>query len=191
MVYGGVVRVAPGRFPRVAPNGECPWEVVAVSVWSRLFHSKDVELITDARRSPYDNWLHRKRVYNILQGLRIPFLLLSALTYLVLDSVWLSAVLFVVSVPLPWIAVVIANGAGEPQDSRAPKVYKPQVAREACQGGLAVDSGSSAMGVLGTSVQAGGTQDASALVCNSDDAAGDDEAIIIDHDDDGGLEAGS
>ena len=162
-----------------------------MSVWSRLFHSKDVELITDARRSPYDNWLHRKRVYNILQGLRIPFLLLSALTYLVLHSVWLSAVLFVVSVPLPWIAVVIANGAGEPQDSRAPKVYKPQVAREARHGGLAVDAGASAMGVLGMSVQAGDPQETSGSESDGYDVAGDDAAIIIDHEDGGGLGAGS
>ena len=32
--------------------------------------------------------------------------------------------------PLPWIAVVIANGVGEPHDPRRKQVYKPQVARE-------------------------------------------------------------
>ena len=32
--------------------------------------------------------------------------------------------------PLPWIAVVIANGVGQPRDPRRPQIYKPQVARE-------------------------------------------------------------
>ena len=36
----------------------------------------------------------------------------------------------VVSVPMPWIAVVIANGVGEPADKRKPRVYKPGVVRE-------------------------------------------------------------
>lgn len=90
----------------------------------------DVELITDARQSPLENWRHRKRVYAILQGLRIPFLLASGVAYVWLHNWILAAILFVVSVPLPWIAVVIANGVGEPHDPRRKQVYKPQVARE-------------------------------------------------------------
>lgn len=90
----------------------------------------NVELITDARQSPLENWQHRKRVYAVLQGLRIPFLLASGLAYVWLHNWVLAAVLFVISVPLPWIAVVIANGVGEPHDPRRKQVYKPQVARQ-------------------------------------------------------------
>lgn len=94
------------------------------------FRRPKAALITDAKRSPLENWAHRKRVYNILQGSRIPFLLASAVTYMWLHSVWLSVILFAISVPLPWIAVVIANGHGEPQDKRIKQTYKPQVARQ-------------------------------------------------------------
>ena len=46
------------------------------------------------------------------------------------DLPWIAAILMVVSVPMPWIAVVIANGVGEPADRRKPRVYKPGVVRE-------------------------------------------------------------
>lgn len=65
-----------------------------------------------------------------IQGMRLPFLFLAMLTYMWLHNMWLSAVLFIISVPLPWIAVVLANGIGEPRDPRAPAVYKPALMRE-------------------------------------------------------------
>ncbi|MDO4687144.1 MAG: DUF3099 domain-containing protein [Corynebacterium sp.] len=96
----------------------------------RRDRKQPVELITDARQSPLENWEHRKRVYAVLQGARIPFLLASGAAYVWWHNWILAAVLFVISVPLPWIAVVIANGVGEPHDSRRKQVYKPQVARD-------------------------------------------------------------
>ncbi|MCK7636887.1 DUF3099 domain-containing protein [Corynebacterium pygosceleis] len=89
-----------------------------------------VELITDARQTPLDNLNARRRKYAILQGSRIPFLLASAVTWVWWENTWISAVLFAVSVPLPWIAVVIGNGAGEPRDPRVKQVYKPGVIRD-------------------------------------------------------------
>lgn len=97
--------------------------------WTR----RGVELITDARQSPLENYEHRKRVYMWLQGLRIPFLVLAALTYLVWHTLLIAWIFIIISIPLPWIAVVIANGIGEPRDPRAPQVYKPAVVREALQ----------------------------------------------------------
>ncbi|RNE49300.1 DUF3099 domain-containing protein [Corynebacterium alimapuense] len=88
------------------------------------------ELITDARLSPSQDRRRRERAYAWIQGSRIPFLLLSAVTFLWWENWWISAVLFTISVPLPWIAVVIANGHGEPHDKRSQQVYKPAVARE-------------------------------------------------------------
>lgn len=87
------------------------------------------ELITDARRSPAENLRHRERAYSWLQAARLPALLISAGSYLWLGDWILSGVLFLISIPLPWIAVVIANGKGEPRDKRSPTVYKPQAAR--------------------------------------------------------------
>lgn len=88
------------------------------------------ELITDARRSPAEDLRRRERMYSWLQGARLPALLISAGSYIWLGDWILSGVLFLISVPLPWIAVVIANGKGERRDKRTRSVYKPQAARE-------------------------------------------------------------
>lgn len=97
--------------------------------FARAFRRREATLITDARRSPLEDWEHRKRVYNILQGSRIPLLLASAFTYMWLHNVIISIILFILSIPMPWIAVVIANGHGEVKDKRSKQVYKPQLAR--------------------------------------------------------------
>lgn len=86
-------------------------------------------LITDAKHSPEQNRQSRERQYAILQGLRLPFMLASIAA--AFYNWWvLAAVLFVVSVPLPWIAVVMGNAVGEPRDTRTKNVYKPAAARE-------------------------------------------------------------
>lgn len=88
------------------------------------------ELITDARHTPEQNLRSRERRYMLLQGMRIPFIFMSmAAAYW--QNWWLAGVLFVVSVPLPWIAVMIGNGQGEKRDPRQKNVYKPAVARAA------------------------------------------------------------
>lgn len=87
-------------------------------------------LITDARRSPLENWQHRKRVYAWIQLSRVPFLLAAGASFLWWENWIVSTLLFIISVPLPGIAVVIANGVGEPKDERSKQVYKPQAARQ-------------------------------------------------------------
>lgn len=89
------------------------------------------ELITDKRRSPAENLRHRERLYMILQLSRIPFLILAVLAFLWWENWIISTLLFVISIPMPWIAVMFANAQGEPRDRRAPQVYKPGIAREA------------------------------------------------------------
>lgn len=86
-------------------------------------------LITDATRSPLEDWAHRKRVYAWIQFSRVPFLLAAGASYMWLHNWILATIFFVISVPLPGIAVVIANGRGEAKDERTKQVYKPQVAR--------------------------------------------------------------
>ena len=94
--------------------------------WQR----KKRALITEMRETPLENHNKRVREYNWLQGARIPLLLAAALFYMVWQNIWIAAILTVISVPLPWIAVVVANNAGEKPDPRRPKVYKPAVARQ-------------------------------------------------------------
>ncbi|SDR97456.1 Protein of unknown function [Corynebacterium timonense] len=88
------------------------------------------QLITDATRTPEQNLRSRERVYMILQMLRLPFILLAIVAAWYLDNWWLAGILFVVSIPLPWVAVMIGNGKGEKRDRRSRNVYKPAVARE-------------------------------------------------------------
>lgn len=86
-------------------------------------------LITDAVTTPEQNRRSREKQYAVLQGLRLPFILAAIAT--AWQNWWIvAAVLFVVSVPLPWIAVVLGNAQGEKRDPRSKNVYKPAVARE-------------------------------------------------------------
>lgn len=63
-------------------------------------------LITDAAVSYEEELAVRKRRYKIMMGLRIPFMVLAAAFY---QIPWLAVTLLVMSIPLPWIAVLIAN----------------------------------------------------------------------------------
>jgi hypothetical protein len=63
-------------------------------------------LITDAARSYEEEFATRRRRYSIMMGMRVPFLVLAAVFY---QTPWLAATLIIVSLPLPWCAVLIAN----------------------------------------------------------------------------------
>lgn len=66
-------------------------------------------LITEAA-APLDEQ-HRARVrrYMIIMGFRIPCLILAAVTYTLFENPLISILIIAASVPLPWIAVLIAN----------------------------------------------------------------------------------
>nr|WP_225956969.1 DUF3099 domain-containing protein [Amycolatopsis lexingtonensis] len=63
-------------------------------------------MITGAARSYEEQLATRKRKYVIMMACRIPCLILAGLTYHVW---WLALGFLAISVPLPWIAVLIAN----------------------------------------------------------------------------------
>lgn len=87
-------------------------------------------LITDKRRTPEENLRHREKWYKILQISRVPLFFLFIISFMWWENWIISGILFVLSVPMPWIAVMIANAQGEPRDRRTPQVYKPGLARE-------------------------------------------------------------
>jgi hypothetical protein len=63
-------------------------------------------LITDAAPSHAHQQAARKRKYLIMMGMRVPFLILAV----VFAQTWQLSLMFVLlSVPLPWAAVLIAN----------------------------------------------------------------------------------
>lgn len=63
-------------------------------------------LITEAAPSYAEEFAARRRRYSIMMGLRIPCLILAAVFY---QTPWLAVLLLVLSIPLPWMAVLIAN----------------------------------------------------------------------------------
>lgn len=66
----------------------------------------DPVLITDAARSYEEDLAVRKRRYKIMMGMRIPFMIAAAACY---QIPWLAVTLLVLSIPLPWVAVLVAN----------------------------------------------------------------------------------
>ncbi len=87
-------------------------------------------LITDAEVSPGEDRHRREIIYSLLQFIRIPSLLLGFFLYWRYDMWVLPAFIVGITFPLPWIAVVIANGKGQPKDKRQKNVYKPAIARQ-------------------------------------------------------------
>lgn len=123
-----------GSVPGSVPGGEHVETVdgeisESNAVRARMRRRGRRALITDAVRSPEQNRRSRERQYVILQGLRIPFIL-GAIGAAFAQMWVIASILFVISVPLPWIAVVLGNAKGDPRDSRMKNVYKPAAARE-------------------------------------------------------------
>ena len=84
-------------------------------------HAADPVLITDAPMSYEDELAVRKRRYKIMMGLRIPCMVLAAVFY---QIPWLAVTLLVVSIPLPWIAVLVANDR-LPRKAEQANRYRP------------------------------------------------------------------
>jgi Protein of unknown function (DUF3099) len=68
--------------------------------------ASDPVLITDAELSYEEALKVRKHRYKIMMGMRIPLMVLAAVFY---QIPWLAVGLLILSIPLPWIAVLIAN----------------------------------------------------------------------------------
>ncbi|MFB7875197.1 MULTISPECIES: DUF3099 domain-containing protein [unclassified Nocardia] len=66
-------------------------------------------LITEAAPSLDEQHRARVRRYTIIMAFRIPCLVLAAITYSMFENPLISILIIVASVPLPWIAVLIAN----------------------------------------------------------------------------------
>ncbi|MGH3947633.1 MAG: DUF3099 domain-containing protein [Pseudonocardiaceae bacterium] len=68
--------------------------------------SDDPVLITEAALSYEEQHAARKRKYIIMMGARFPCLILAGIFY---QTWWLALAFILLSVPLPWMAVLIAN----------------------------------------------------------------------------------
>lgn len=63
-------------------------------------------VITAAELSYDDQFRMRRRRYVIMMGMRVPFLIAATALY---HTPWLALLLIAISVPLPWMAVLVAN----------------------------------------------------------------------------------
>lgn len=63
-------------------------------------------LITAAAPSYQEQYNARRRKYAIMMGMRVPLLVAAAFAYRIW---WLALILILLSIPLPWMAVLIAN----------------------------------------------------------------------------------
>ncbi len=90
-------------------------------------------LITDATKTVSQHRHQREVVYTALQVLRIPLLALAMVMWGIYGQWAVGLLLLVVSVPLPGLAVVIANEKASKKDKRSQSVYKPGQARIAQQ----------------------------------------------------------
>lgn len=85
-------------------------------------------LITDAC-TPYEEQLtNRKRRYATLMGGRLLLLILAGATYSL--SPWIAVAFLALSVPLPWMAVLIANDAPPHRREDAHRLGRAASARQ-------------------------------------------------------------
>ncbi len=81
-------------------------------------------LITTAAPSYEEQHRRRVRKYLTLMSFRVPALILAAIAYGLWGNGLISLAIIVVSIPLPWIAVLIANDR-PPRRAEEPRRYAP------------------------------------------------------------------
>ncbi|RZS34487.1 DUF3099 family protein [Herbihabitans rhizosphaerae] len=85
-------------------------------------------LITEAEPSYEEQYAARKRKYMLMMGMRFPCLILAGVFY---ETWWLALLFVVLSIPLPWIAVLIANDRPARKVEKVSKYAKDRTAIEA------------------------------------------------------------
>jgi hypothetical protein len=92
--------------------------------------AKHAALITEAAPSFEDQHRARVRRYTIIMAFRIPALVIAGVTYTVFENALIAILIMAASVPLPWIAVLIANDR-PPRDKNEPSRWdRPRPALE-------------------------------------------------------------
>ncbi|MFT4088068.1 MAG: DUF3099 domain-containing protein [Gordonia sp. (in: high G+C Gram-positive bacteria)] len=100
--------------------------------------SADSFLITRAESSLEQQHRDRMRRYLLMMSIRIPALVIASLVYVWTQNGWWALAIIAVSIPIPWIAVLVANDRparkrGEvPQylHGAGPTVEQPQIPLE-------------------------------------------------------------
>lgn len=90
-----------------------------------LGSSKHPVLITGANRSLMEEQHARVVKYTLLMSVRIPCLFLAGWAYMQWEAAWISIAIIAISVPLPWMAVLIANDGPPKQRRKKRRGYEP------------------------------------------------------------------
>ncbi|GAA5055481.1 DUF3099 domain-containing protein [Nocardia callitridis] len=93
----------------------------------------DPVLITEAAPSLEDQHRARVRRYTFIMAFRVPCLILAAVAYSAFDSALLAILILGASVPLPWIAVLIANDRPPRRKEEPSRWDRPRTALESGQ----------------------------------------------------------
>ncbi|MFT3900196.1 MAG: DUF3099 domain-containing protein [Gordonia sp. (in: high G+C Gram-positive bacteria)] len=75
----------------------------------RAHSAEEAFLITRAENSPEDQHRARVRRYLTLMAFRVPALILACIVYGATQNGLLALAVVALSIPLPWVAVLIAN----------------------------------------------------------------------------------
>lgn len=78
----------------------------------------EVNVITQARPSYDDEFRARRRRYVIMMAMRLPCLIVAAALY---QTPWLALLIILISIPLPWMAVLIANDGPAKKPRQVPR----------------------------------------------------------------------
>jgi DUF3099 family protein len=108
--------IVTGRFDRATEPGE----------EADVRRHQTPVLITGAPVSPAEQFAARRRRYSLLMAMRIPCLVLAGVLALGFGWTIAAAVLVIASVPLPWVAVLIAND-GPPRKAEKIARYRADV----------------------------------------------------------------
>ncbi|MEJ2890691.1 DUF3099 domain-containing protein [Actinomycetospora aeridis] len=81
-------------------------------------------LITQAAVSYDEEFAARKKRYSLIMACRIPCLVLAGVAGIGFNLPWVAVAFIVLSVPLPWVAVLIANDR-PPKKAEKANRYKP------------------------------------------------------------------
>ncbi|QIS07641.1 DUF3099 domain-containing protein [Nocardia brasiliensis] len=92
--------------------------------------AKHPVLITEAQPSLEDQHRARVRRYTIIMAFRIPCLVIAAIVYSSFHSALLAILVIAVSIPLPWIAVLIANDRPPRRKDEPSRWDRPRTAIE-------------------------------------------------------------
>jgi hypothetical protein len=126
---------------QIPPAGSMPPPPSRSEGFFRMPKQDGPVLITEAAPSLDQQHRDRVRRYMVLMGFRIPCLVLAAGAYGLWHNALISLVIIGVSVPLPWIAVLVANDRPPRRKDEPSRWDARRAEHKALESGRTLESG--------------------------------------------------